>query len=170
MNSGGGNKAGLLPFRPSARIGRAPAWAREQARAREWEQEIGGEAEVLETFDKGRKFPWRKFREAARRVRQANAKLVAFERGFIHEEGIKDREWYRNLDVAPGKWLGESWFLSPVQRVGADVGGHCVLGYGATTFPALTEAFTIEKNATLAEYEAKRLQTLIENMRDAIKV
>ena len=43
-------------------------------------------------------------------------------------------------------------------------------GYGATTFPALTEAFTIEKNATLAEYEAKRLQTLIEGITKAIKV
>ena len=47
--------------------------------------------------------------------------------------------------------------------------GACV-GYGATTFPALTEAFTIEHNATLAEYEAKRLQGLIENITEAIRV
>ena len=48
--------------------------------------------------------------KAAKRVQAANAKLVAFERGFISEEGIKDREWYRHLGVAPGKWLG-MWFV-----------------------------------------------------------
>jgi hypothetical protein len=26
---------------------------------------------------------------------------------FIHPAGIKDREWYRHLGVAPGKWLGK---------------------------------------------------------------
>jgi N-acetylated-alpha-linked acidic dipeptidase len=35
-----------------------------------------------------------------------NKKLRSFEQGFISEEGIKDREWYRHLGVAPGKWLG----------------------------------------------------------------
>ncbi|KAI0750987.1 Zn-dependent exopeptidase [Daedaleopsis nitida] len=50
--------------------------------------------------------PIGKFIEAAKRVQRANAKLVAFERGFISEEGIKDREWYKHLAVAPGKWLG----------------------------------------------------------------
>ncbi len=48
------------------------------------------------------------FLKAARRVSAANRKLIEFERGFIHEEGIKDREWYRHLGVAPGKWLGMS--------------------------------------------------------------
>lgn len=43
---------------------------------------------------------------AAKRVRVVNKKLVSFERGFISEDGIKDREWYRHLGVAPGKWLG----------------------------------------------------------------
>ncbi|KAI0700724.1 Zn-dependent exopeptidase [Cytidiella melzeri] len=83
--------------------------------------------------------PWKNHREAVMRVIKANAKLVAFERGFISKDGIKDREWYKHLGVAPGKWLG----------------------YGATTLPALTEAFTIENNASLAKYEAKRLETLI---------
>ena len=49
------------------------------------------------------------FIRAAKRVQAANTKLAAFERGFISEEGIKDREWYRHLGVAPGKWLG-TWF------------------------------------------------------------
>ena len=51
--------------------------------------------------------PVKKFIEAAQRVQRANAKLVAFERGFISEEGIEGREWYRHLGVAPGRWLGE---------------------------------------------------------------
>ena len=50
--------------------------------------------------------PVKEFIKAAKRVQAANGRLVAFERGFIHEEGIKDREWYRHLAIAPGKWLG----------------------------------------------------------------
>ncbi|KAI0089082.1 Zn-dependent exopeptidase [Irpex rosettiformis] len=91
--------------------------------------------------------PWQKLREAVKRVRNVNAKLVAFERGFISEDGIKDREWYRHLVVAPGKWLG----------------------YGATTLPALTESLTIEKNTTLAKLEAKRLETLIDALAKELK-
>ncbi|KDQ16710.1 hypothetical protein BOTBODRAFT_106746 [Botryobasidium botryosum FD-172 SS1] len=83
--------------------------------------------------------PSKRFLEALRRVQDVNKKLSTFEQGFISEEGIKDREWYKHLGVAPGKWLG----------------------YGATTFPALTEAIEIEKNATLAELEAARLEQMI---------
>jgi N-acetylated-alpha-linked acidic dipeptidase len=46
--------------------------------------------------------------KALKVVRKINQKLVSFERGFIHEDGIKDREWYRHLGVAPGKWLGKT--------------------------------------------------------------
>jgi N-acetylated-alpha-linked acidic dipeptidase len=46
--------------------------------------------------------------KAAKVVRKINQKLASFERGFIHEDGIKDREWYRHLGVAPGKWLGKA--------------------------------------------------------------
>ncbi len=60
--------------------------------------------------------PVKEFLKAAKRVGAANAKLVAFERGFLHEEGIKDREWYRHLGVAPGKWLGMSGLLSSLQE------------------------------------------------------
>lgn len=42
-------------------------------------------------------------------------------------------------------------------------------GYGATTFPALTESFTIEHNATLAEYEARRLEDLISKLAKTLK-
>lgn len=54
----------------------------------------------------------------------------------------QDREWYKHKGVAPGKWLG----------------------YGATTFPALTEAFTIEKDAKLAQKEADELADMIGQM------
>lgn len=44
------------------------------------------------------------------------------------------------------------------------------IGYGATTFPALTEAITIEKNATLAKYEADRLVELLDQLAREIAV
>ncbi|OSD04654.1 Zn-dependent exopeptidase [Trametes coccinea BRFM310] len=80
--------------------------------------------------------------EAVKRIQQANTKLIGFERGFISEEGLEGREWYKHLGVAPGKWLG----------------------YGATTLPAVTEALTIEQNVTLAEKEALRLASLIDRL------
>ena len=44
------------------------------------------------------------------------------------------------------------------------------VGYGATTFPALTEALTIEKNETLAQYEAARLEQLFDALAKKIEV
>lgn len=38
------------------------------------------------------------------------------------------------------------------------------LSYGATTFPGLTEAMTIDKDATAAQREADELTHLIEQM------
>ena len=56
---------------------------------------------------KGRpKFPFKKVKKAVKKIQAANKKLIAFERGFISKEGIKDREWFKHLGVAPGKWLG----------------------------------------------------------------
>ncbi|KAF8631539.1 hypothetical protein AX15_002295 [Amanita polypyramis BW_CC] len=96
------------------------------------------------TFDGS--FHSRKLIKAAKRVHDVNAKLIAFEQGFISEDGIKDREWYRHLGVAPGKWLG----------------------YGATTFPALTESLAIEKNASLAQQEVDRLAKLLSKLSHVI--
>lgn len=48
----------------------------------------------------------RRLRRAIKRVQNVNKILSTFEAGFISEDGIKDREWYRHLGVAPGKWLG----------------------------------------------------------------
>jgi hypothetical protein len=94
-----------------------------------------------------KKGPLQKVFKAAQAVRRVNAKLAGFERGFIHVDGIKDREWFRHLGVAPGKWLG----------------------YGATTFPALTEALD-EKNLTLATGEAKRLVKLVHDLAKFLKL
>ncbi|OCH94344.1 Zn-dependent exopeptidase [Obba rivulosa] len=91
---------------------------------------------------------YKKLKRAVKRVRAVNKKLASFERGFIHEDGIKDREWYRHLGVAPGKWLG----------------------YGATTLPALTEAITYEKNATLVQHETSRLTVLIDKLAKEIEL
>ncbi|KAG6829605.1 hypothetical protein H0H92_004074 [Tricholoma furcatifolium] len=111
-----------------------------------------------ENHDLGHPFPpkrWpgrppkeiKKLVKAAKRIVKANKKIIAFERGFISEDGIKDREWYKHLGVAPGKWLG----------------------YGATTFPALAEALEFDKNVTLAEYEARRLTDLLEKLAHSLK-
>jgi hypothetical protein len=51
-------------------------------------------------------FPVKELREAVKAIRKVNSKLNAFERGFISEEGIIEREWFKHLGVAPGKWLG----------------------------------------------------------------
>ncbi|KAK8864419.1 hypothetical protein IAR55_001667 [Kwoniella newhampshirensis] len=75
-------------------------------------------------------------------IRGINKKLQYFESGFLSEKGIKDREWYRHKGTAPGLWLG----------------------YGATTFPALTEAFTIDHDPALAQKEAEELTDLISKM------
>lgn len=76
-----------------------------------WERVLAAEAEHgpeanLEDVGKGEKKILRDFIRAAMHVRRTNQKLIAFERGFIDEDGIKDREWYRHLGVAPGKWKG----------------------------------------------------------------
>ncbi|KAH8117197.1 hypothetical protein DFH11DRAFT_1541518 [Phellopilus nigrolimitatus] len=63
---------------------------------------------------------------SAKRVQEANKKPVAFERGFISEEGVKEREWARSDDL-----------------------------------PWRYEALVYDKNATLAQAEAKRLEKLV---------
>lgn len=119
------------PVKP--RIGRLPAWIKEkqererkvdeeQAEFRIFDAEVDVDAEHprlphlphiphLPDLPKPHwpphhKGPSRRFLRAVKHIQKINQKLAAFERGFIHEDGIKDREWYRHLGVAPGKWLG----------------------------------------------------------------
>jgi N-acetylated-alpha-linked acidic dipeptidase len=65
----------------------------------------------MESFNKHHhKFPIKKLKKVIKRIQAVNQKTAAIEKGFISEEGIKDREWFRHLGVAPGKWLGPSNF------------------------------------------------------------
>jgi len=134
--------------RVTPRIGRLPAWTQEQQeKAKEGRH---GHKEHLHgqhghhTHGHG---SLDKLIRAVKEVQAVNKKLSAFEQSFLSDDGIPDREWYRHLGVAPGKWLG----------------------YGATTLPALTEAITIEKNMTLAAYEVQRLTSLFGKMAEKLE-
>ncbi|CCM04880.1 uncharacterized protein FIBRA_07074 [Fibroporia radiculosa] len=134
------------------RVGRWAGMLKEQ-REREHgrdsaDKHVRGQKCHIEAHDGKDKELREAFVRAVKRVRAANKKLVAFERGFIHPDGIRDREWYRHLGVAPGKWLG----------------------YGATTLPALTESITFDANATMAKYEAGRLKVLFDKLAEEIQV
>lgn len=80
----------------------------------EYATDADGDAELFESLEvhpeeqngHGLPFPIREFIKAAKRVARANKALKSFELGFISEHGIKNREWYKHLGVAPGKWLG----------------------------------------------------------------
>lgn len=83
--------------------------------AESWEEYLEYAVDVVEgpdAKDIPLPYPIRRFIEAAKRIGRANRRLRDFERGFISEEGIKDREWYKHLGVAPGKWLG-TFFSHP---------------------------------------------------------
>ncbi|ELU41729.1 vacuolar protein sorting-associated protein 70 [Rhizoctonia solani AG-1 IA] len=122
--------------RATPRIGRLPAWVDEQhERTKEHDHEERGQHRNI-----------RKLIRAVKEVQVVNKKLSTFEQGFLSGEGIKDRE---------------------CQRLRAEVGPYTkrsMQGYGATTLPALTEAITIEKNATLVAREAERLTHLLEKL------
>ncbi|GAA5958034.1 hypothetical protein JCM3765_006238 [Sporobolomyces pararoseus] len=76
-------------------------------------------------------------------IREINKKKKGFETSLLvppGEKGLKGREWYKSLVVAPGRWLG----------------------YGATTLPGLTEALELDKDLKLARKEVKRLEDALE--------
>ncbi|CCO37442.1 hypothetical protein BN14_11598 [Rhizoctonia solani AG-1 IB] len=75
-------------------------------------------------------------------TRLINEKLSNFERGFISEAGLPGREWYRHMIVAPGK----------------------LVGYGATTFPSLTEAIANSRDPVLAAEQVERLTRLLHTL------
>jgi N-acetylated-alpha-linked acidic dipeptidase len=86
------------------RVGHAPVWVKD---AHDAHHRGAGGCHIRKDHNKHHKA----LKKAVKRVRKVNQKLVAFERGFISKEGIKDREWYKHLAVAPGKWLGGSNFF-----------------------------------------------------------
>ena len=93
------------------RVGRYPAWVKEQR-----SEENGENGHLVHMWKRNPRLA-RRIIAAAKRVRAVNKKLTSFERGFISEEGIKDREWYRNLAVAPGKWLGTSCIFILIENL-----------------------------------------------------
>lgn len=94
-------------------------------------------AELEKLLKKGRKDD-----RLMKEVALVNAKLRRFESGFLHKNGIPEREWYKHLVVAPGKWLG----------------------YGATTFPALTEAIIFDKDKDKGQFQADVLAGLLDGL------
>ncbi|OXM82196.1 membrane protein [Cryptococcus neoformans Bt63] len=123
-----------------------------------WRAEEGKEVDYsLQTWEEGPKegisafphprlpFPLptprriREIKNVLKEIRIINKKLQNFESGFLSQDGLKDREWYKHKGTAPGLWLG----------------------YGATTFPALTEAITIDHSSKLAQKEADDLAEMI---------
>lgn len=66
---------------------------------------------------------------------------------------------YRHMIVAPGKLK-----VMADQMCSKKPLIFFVKGYGATTFPTLTEAITIEHNATLATLEMERLVQLLRTL------
>jgi N-acetylated-alpha-linked acidic dipeptidase len=74
-------------------------------------------------------------RKLARKIQRINKKLQSFEGGFIDKKGLRGRTWYRSRVVAPGR----------------------LLGYGATTLPALTEAITLDRDVGQAKEEVEVL-------------
>ncbi|KAJ7241891.1 hypothetical protein B0H12DRAFT_1132888 [Mycena haematopus] len=128
------------------RVGRLPAFLDEQQPGLSYDVLLGLAMHTGAFGIPSGHFPLAKLKKVVRRIRAVNQKLVSFEKGFISKDGIPDREWYKHLAIAPGKWLG----------------------YGATPLPALQEAIKFEKNSTLAQYEVGRLTELIDKLADNI--
>ncbi|WWC70018.1 uncharacterized protein I206_103962 [Kwoniella pini CBS 10737] len=81
----------------------------------------------------------KEIKRVLKEIRKVNKKLQHFEYGFISEKGLKDREWYKHKVTAPGLWLG----------------------YGATTFPSINEAITIDHSLSLAQEEIEDVAQLL---------
>lgn len=71
-------------------------------------------------------------------IKKVNAKFRDFERGFVSQGGLHDREFYKHLIFAPG----------------------LDTGYAPTTFPGITEAVEA-KNQTLANEFIKKTSDAI---------
>jgi hypothetical protein len=54
----------------------------------------------------------KKIKKVLETIKEINGKLAKFESGFIDEDGLPGREWYKHIGTAPGKWLGYGQFLA----------------------------------------------------------
>lgn len=73
-------------------------------------------------------------------VNTINAKLRDYQRGFVSQGGLPNREFYRNVVFAPG----------------------LDTGYAPVTFGGITEAITFYHNATMAQEWVERTSSAIE--------
>ena len=76
-----------------------------------------------------------------RAVHAINERLQSWEQGWLDARGLRQRTWYRHLGVAPGRWLG----------------------YGATTFPGVTESITLDGGQHTTD-ELARLTLALERL------
>jgi hypothetical protein len=130
---------------------------------------------------------WPKIRAVLEEIKGINAKIRSFEQGFIGE-GLKDREWYKHVGTAPYvsaliHSLSEinAHTLSPrlqwqVARIRASaclrsrppliccVDPPCSHAQGATTFPSITEALTLDRDVAAAQVEADKVALLLKAM------
>ncbi|GAA5902456.1 M28 family metallopeptidase [Sporobolomyces salmoneus] len=84
-------------------------------------------------------------------IRKVNKQKQSFESTLLvppGEPGLPGREWYKSLVVAPGRWLG----------------------YGATTFPGLTEALELDGDVESARKEMERLEKSIDRAVRLLKI
>ncbi|CDZ97375.1 Transferrin receptor and related proteins containing the protease-associated (PA) domain [Phaffia rhodozyma] len=88
-----------------------------------------------------------KIRKVLKEIQTINRKISKFEAGFLGD-GLKGREWYKHTGTAPGRWLG----------------------YGATTFPSITEALTLDASVEEAQSEADKVAELLFGIADRLEV
>ncbi|KAI7884133.1 uncharacterized protein EV154DRAFT_428000 [Mucor mucedo] len=81
----------------------------------------------------------------AKRVEKMNARLMGFERGFLDEEGITGRTWFKHVVYAPGLWTG----------------------YSGQVFPAISEAYDA-KDMPLARYAETKAAKCMKQAQDAL--
>lgn len=67
------------------------------------------EAKVRHYTSQGQALPG----HLAKRVSIANKRLTYFERGFLSEQGIRNRSWFKHVVYAPGLWTGYSSQVFP---------------------------------------------------------
>lgn len=92
--------------------------------------------------------PSRELGKLFAQVRSLNKRAKSFETSFLSKDGkgLSKRPFYQHLGVAPGRYLG----------------------YGATTFPGLTESITLDGGKG-TQHEVNRLVDVLRTLEKALK-
>jgi N-acetylated-alpha-linked acidic dipeptidase len=94
-------------------------------------------------------------------IKSINERLRRFEGGFIDQDGLKGREWYKHLGVAPGRYLGYGQFCFSTE---CQEFADSFSLIGSTTFPGLTEAITLDNSPDEANEEIDRLSSVLQGI------